>query len=66
MEIDHDIISMAILLLLLIQEELLSVTSSKYVHEVLVNNFVKLVQEIKVWLGYEGHPIKNETFTLAQ
>ena len=41
-----------ILLLLLIQEEFLSVNKRKYVHEVqvLVNRLVKLAQE-KVWLG---------------
>ena len=41
MEFDHEIISMVILLLTQIQERLMS----KYVHEVLVNRFVK------VWLG---------------
>ena len=48
MEIDHGIISMVILLLHLIQEGLLSVTSES-MHEVQVNRLVKLVQE-KVWL----------------
>ena len=50
-EVDHEIISMVILLLPLIQEGL-SVTKGKYVHEVLVNRLGKLVQE-KVWLGVE-------------
>ena len=50
-EIDHEIISTVILLLLLIQEGLLSVSyKRKYVHKVLVNRLVKLAQE-KVWLG---------------
>ena len=53
MEIDHEIISTAILLPsaeIIIQEGLLSVTSKKYVHEVLVNRLFNLGQE-KVWLG---------------
>ena len=50
-EIDHEIISTVILLLLLIQEGLLSVTKeSMCMIEVLVNRLVKLAQE-KVWLG---------------
>ena len=48
-EVDHEIISTVILLLLLIQEGF-SITKGKFVHEVLVNCLVKLVQE-KVWLG---------------
>ena len=45
-EIDQEIISMVILLLPLIQEGLMSVTSeSTYVYEVLVNCLVKLTQE---------------------
>ena len=48
-EIDHEILSMIILLLLLIQEGLVSVTSkAKNVCEILVNCLVKLAQE-KVW-----------------
>ena len=49
-EIDHEIISIVILLLPLIQEGLLSVITykGKYVHEVLVNRLVKLAQEKSV------------------
>ena len=47
--IDHEIISMVILLLPLIQEGLLSVTV-KVCAQILVNRLVKLAQE-KVWLG---------------
>ena len=47
---DHEIISVVILLFPLIQEWLLSVTSKKYVHKVLVNGLDKLAQE-KVWFG---------------
>ena len=43
MEIDHEIFSTGILLLQLIQEGL-----QKYVHKVLVNHLVKLVQELTV------------------
>ena len=50
MEIDHEIISTVILLLLLTQEGLLSDTKRKYVHKVLVNSLVKLAHE-QVWLG---------------
>ena len=48
-EVDHEIISTVILLLLLIEEGLLSFTTykRKYVHEVLVNALVKLAQEKK-------------------
>ena len=51
-EIDREIISMVILLLPLILDGLLSVTTCKrkYVHKVLVNHLIKLTQE-KVWLG---------------
>ena len=54
LEIDHEIISMVILLLLLIQEGMLSVVSykQKYVYKVLVKRLVKLAQE-KVWLGLD-------------
>ena len=48
MEVDHEIISTAILLLPLIQEGLLSATCEKYVHEVQVNELVKLAQEKSV------------------
>ena len=49
MDIGHKIITLAILLLPLIQEGLLSVTSEgKYVHELLVKSLVKLTQEQKV------------------
>ena len=48
-KIDHEISSMVILFLPLIQEGLWSVTS-KSVHEVLLNHLVKHAQE-KVWLG---------------
>ena len=47
-KIDHEIISTAFSSLLLIQEGLLSVTSEKYVREVLVNSFIKLAQEKSV------------------
>ena len=46
MEIDHEIIS-TVILLPLIQEGFLSV-KQKYVHEVLINRFVKLSQEKSV------------------
>ena len=46
MEADHEIIS-TVILLLLIQEGLLSVTRES-VHEVLVNCLVKLAQEKRV------------------
>ena len=50
-DIDCEIISMVILLLLLIQIWLLSVScKQKYLHEVLVNCLVKLAQE-KMLLG---------------
>ena len=50
-EIDHEMIPTVILLLLLIQEGLLSVSyKRKHVHKVLVNQLVKLAQE-KVLLG---------------
>ena len=50
-EIDHEITSTVILLFSLIREGLFVVSyKRKYVHEVLVNRLVKLVQE-KVWLG---------------
>ena len=49
-EIDREIISMVILLLLLIQEGLLSITSKSMLHEILVNHLVKLCQA-KVWLS---------------
>ena len=42
-KIDHEIISTIILLLQRIQEGLLSVTSKKYVHKVLVNHLVLLL-----------------------
>ena len=48
-EIDHEIISMDIFLLPLIQEWLLSVTKEKNKHEVLVNHLVKLAKGM-VWL----------------
>ena len=48
-EIDHEIICKVFLLLPLIQEGLLSVTSESMC-TVLVNRLLKLVQE-KVWLG---------------
>ena len=48
LEIDHELI-FTVILLQLIQEGLLSVTSVS-VHKVLVNHLVKLAQE-KVWLG---------------
>ena len=44
-EIDHEIISMVILLLPLIQEGLLVSYKRKYVQEILVNHLVKLAQE---------------------
>ena len=47
-EIDHEIISMVILLLPLIQEGSVSGCKLKYVHEVLVNRLVKLAQEKSV------------------
>ena len=51
-EIDHEIISKVILLPSTesFKKVFLSVTSKKYVHEVLVNCLFKLTQE-KVWLG---------------
>ena len=42
-ECDHEIISTFILLLPPIQEGLLSFTSEKYVHEILVNRLIRLV-----------------------
>ena len=48
-EIDKDIFS-APILLLLIQKRLVSVTKRQYLHEEMVNHLVKLAQE-KVWLG---------------
>ena len=47
-EIDHEIISMDIFLLLLIQEWLFLVTKEKNKLKVLVNRFVKLAKG-KVW-----------------
>ena len=47
LKVDHKIISTVILLLPLIQEGL-SATSEKYVHELLVNEIVKLAQEKSV------------------
>ena len=44
-EIDHEIISTVILLLLMTQEGLLSDTKQKNVHKVLVNSLVKLAHE---------------------
>ena len=44
-ECDREIISTVILLLPLIQEGLLSFTSEKYVHEILVNRLIRLAQE---------------------
>ena len=48
-EIDHEIISMVILLLFADSRFVVSY-KRKYVHEVLVNRLVKLAQE-QVWLG---------------
>ena len=55
MEIDHEIFSMVILLLL-IQEGLLSCSyKRKYVHEVLVNRFVLNWPMKKVWRLLTDH-----------
>ena len=48
-EIDHEIISMAILLSSADSRRVVS-SKQKYVHEVLINPLVKLAQE-NVWLG---------------
>ena len=50
MEIDHEIISKAILLPSADSRKVVVSYKRKFVHEVLVNGLVKLVQE-KVWLG---------------
>ena len=50
MEIDHEIVSTAILLPSADSRKVVSY-KGKYVHEVLVNGLVKLAQETKVWLG---------------
>ena len=47
-EINHEIVSMFNLLLPLIQEGLLSVTSESIIHKVLVNHLIKLAQEKSV------------------
>ena len=50
-EIDHEMISTAILLLLLIHSRMVVVSyKRKYVHELLVNRLFKPAQE-KLWLG---------------
>ena len=46
-EMDREIISMVILFLL-IQEEMLSITSEKYVHKVLINHLVQFAREKSV------------------
>ena len=50
MEIDHEIISTAILLPSADSRRVVVCYKQKYVHEVLVNRFIKLAQE-KMWLG---------------
>ena len=50
MEIDHELISTAILLPSSDSRRVVGSYKRKYVHEVLVNHLVKLAQE-KVWLG---------------
>ena len=51
MEIDHEILSTTvILLLMLIQERVVVSYKRKYVHKVLVNHLGKFAEE-KVWLG---------------
>ena len=49
-EIDHEIISTAILLPSADSRRVVVSYKSKYVHEILVNHLVKPAQE-KVWLG---------------
>ena len=49
-EIDHEIISMTILLPFADSRRIVVSYKRKFVHEVLVNGFVKLAQE-KEWLG---------------
>ena len=50
-EIDHEIISTAILLPSADSRRVVVSYKRKYVHEVLVNRLVKHAQEKKVWLG---------------
>ena len=49
-EIDHEIISTAILIPSADSRKVVVSYKQKYVHKILVNRFVKLAQE-KVWLG---------------
>ena len=49
-EIDHETISVIILLLQLIQEGFFVSYKGKYVHNILINPNVKLAQE-KLWIG---------------
>ena len=51
MEIDHEIISTAILLPSNDSRRVVVIYKQKYVYKVLVNRLVKLAQEKKVWLG---------------
>ena len=50
MEIDHEIVSMAILIRSVDSRRVVVSYKRKYLHEVLVNRLVKLAQK-KVWLG---------------
>ena len=54
-EIDHEIISMAILLPSADSRRVVVSYKRKYVHKVLVNRFVKLAQEKSV-VRWTGHP----------
>ena len=51
MEIEHEIISRAILLPFSDSRRAVVSYKQKYVHEVLVNHLVKFIQKKKVWLG---------------
>ena len=67
MEIDHEIISTAILLPSTDSRGVVVSYKRKYVHEVLVNNLVKLTKK-KVWLGLLSGTlsIKPNKQTIAQ